>query len=239
MDYESCRDFLKRLGYVILICIAFHFKFDNLAFMIAFILVVIVLFYFSYYKAKQKKADQEMDRIMNAPSKTVSVEVLPLNNNNMEENHNISTRDLCVEVLRKLNCDVQFDEEDDSIMFFTYQGERFRIDTWKDCLMIGIWDTWWGTVDLDDLDDVSRIRKAINIVNINSFLTMVYSIDQEHQQFAVHTKRECLLIPQIPNVENYLAAMLAGFFDVQRSFKEELHKLRREDESLKSKENKG
>lgn len=239
MDYESCRDFLKRLGYVILICIAFHFKFDNLAFMIAFVLVVIVLFYFSYYKAKQKKADQEMDRIMNAPSKTVSVEVLPLNNNNMEEKQNISTRDLCVEVLRKLNCDVQFDEEDDSIMFFTYQGERFRIDTWKDCLMIGIWDTWWGTVDLDDLDDVSRIRKAINIVNINSFLTMVYSIDQEHQQFAVHTKRQCLLIPQIPNVENYLAAMLAGFFDVQRSFKEELHKLRREDKSLESNENKG
>lgn len=238
MDYESCRDFLKRLGYVILICIAFHFKFNNFAFMIAFILVVIVLFYFSYYKAKQKKADQEMDRIMNVPSKTVSAEVLPLNNDNMEENQNVSTRGLCVEVLRKLNCDVQFDEEDDSIMFFTYQGERFRIDTWKDCLMIRIWDTWWGTIDLDDLDDVSRIRKAINIVNINSFLTMVYSIDQEHQQFAVHTKRQCLLIPQIPNVENYLAAMLAGFFDVQRSFKEELDKLRRE-ESLNSKETKG
>ena len=180
-----------------------------------------------------------MDSIANAPNKSVNVGALPLNDKNMEENHNISTRDLCVEVLRKLNCDVQFDEEDDSIMFFTYQGERFRIDTWKDCLMIGIWDTWWGTVDLDDLDDVSRIRKAINIVNINSFLTMVYSIDQEHQQFAVHTKRQCLVIPQIPNVENYLAAMLAGFFDVQRSFKEELHKLRREDKSLESNENKG
>ena len=118
-------------------------------------------------------------------------------------------------------------------MYFTYQGEHFHIDTWKDCLMIGIWDTWWGTVDLDDLDDVSRIRKAINIVNINSFLTMVYSIDLEHQQFVVHTKRQCLLIPQIPKVEHYLAAMLAGFFDVQRSFKEELDKLRKEDELVK------
>ena len=29
MDYESCCDFLKRLGYVMLICIAFHFKLDN------------------------------------------------------------------------------------------------------------------------------------------------------------------------------------------------------------------
>ena len=237
MDYESCRDFLKRLGFVILICIAFHFKFDSFAFMMAFILVVIILFCVSYYKAKQKKADLEMDCIMNAPSKTVSAEVLPLNNNNMEENKNISTYDLCVEVLRKLNCEVQFDKENEYTMYFTYQGEHFQINTWKDCLMIGIWDTWWGIVDLDDLDDVSRIRKAINIVNVNSFLTMVYSIDQENHQFAVHTKRQCLLIPQIPNVEHYLASMLAGFFDVQRSFKEELDKLRREDESLKCNEN--
>lgn len=230
MDYESCRGFLKKLGYVILICVAFHFKFDNIAFMMAFVFVVIALFCFSYYKAKQQKADQEMDRIMNAPSETVSAEVLPLNNNNMEEKQNISTRDLCVEILRKLNCEVQFDEENGYTMYFTYQGENFRIDTWKDCLMVGIWDTWWGTVDLDDLDDVSRIRKAINTVNINSFLTLVYSIDQEHQQFAVHTKRQCLLISQIPNAERYMAAMLAGFFDVQRNFKEELDKIRREDE---------
>ena len=204
------------------------------------ILIAIVLFcYFLNYKNKKYREEKEMDSIANAPNMSVGTEVLPSNQNNMEKEQNISTRDLCVEVLRKLNCEVQFDEENEYSMYFTYQGEHFHIDTWKDCLMIGIWDTWWGTVDLDDLDDVSRIRKAINIVNINSFLTMVYSIDQEHQQFVVHTKRQCLLIPQIPNLENYFAAMLAGFFDVQRSFKEELDKLRREDESLKSKENKG
>lgn len=195
------------------------------------ILIAIILFcYFLHYKNKKNQEEQEMDRIASAPNISVSTEVLPLNNNNMEENQNISTRDLCVEILRKLNCEVQFDEENEYTMYFTYQGENFRIDTWKDCLMVGIWDTWWGTVDLDDLDDVSRIRKAINTVNINSCLTLVYSIDQEHQQFAVHTKRQCLLIPQIPNAERYMAAMLAGFFDVQRNFKEELDKIRREDE---------
>lgn len=201
------------------------------------ILIAVVLFcYFLYNKDKKNKEEQEMDRIAKVPNMSVNAEVLPLNNNKMEEKQNISTRDLCVEILRKLNCEVQFDEENEYTMFFTYQGENFRIDTWKDCLMIGIWDTWWGTVDLDDLDDVSRIRKAINTVNINSFLTMVYSIDQEGQHFAVHTKRQCLLVSQIPNIENYLAAMLAGFFDVQRSFKEELDKLRREDEVTTNKE---
>ena len=233
MDYESCCDFLKRLGYVMLICIAFHFKLDNFAFMIEFILIEIALFCFSYYKAKQQKADQEMDRIMNAPSGPVSAEVLPLNNNNMEENQNLSTRDLCAEVLRKLNCDVQFDEENEYNMYFTYQGENFSVDTWENGLMITIWDTWWGTVDLDDLDDVSRVRKAINNINVRQNLTLVYSIDEKGQKFAVHTKRQCLLIPQIPQIENYMAAMLTGFFDVQRSFKEEYDRLRLEEANAK------
>lgn len=231
MDYESCRDFLKRLGYVMLICIAFHFKLDNFAFMIAFILIVIALLCFSYYKAKQQKADQEMDRIMNAPSGTVSAEVLPLNNNYMEENHKLSTRDLCAEVLRKLNCDVQFDDENEYNMHFSYQGENFSVETWEDGLMITIWDTWWGTVDLDNLDDVSRVRKAINTINVRQGFTLMYSIDEKSQKFAVHTKRQCLLIPQIPQIENYMVAMLTGFFDAQRSFKEEYDRLRLEEEA--------
>ena len=194
------------------------------------ILITIVLFcYFLNYKNKKDRAEKEMDSIANAPIMSVNAEVLPLNNNNMEENQNLSTRDLCAEVLRKLNCDVQFDEENEYNMYFTYQGEIFCVDTWENGLMITIWDTWWGTVDLDDLDDVSRVRKAINNINVRQNLTLMYSIDEKGQKFAVHTKRQCLLIPQIPQIENYMAAMLTGFFDVQRSFKEEYDRLRLEE----------
>lgn len=198
------------------------------------ITITIILMYYFYNKSRQDKMNEEMDRIVNSPSSIVRTGITSESQNNMDEIQNISTRDLCVNVLRKLNCDVQFDEEDSYRMSFTYQGETFQIDTWKDGLMILIWDTWWGSVDLDDLDDVSRIRKAINTININSSLTLVYSIDQENQRFAIHTKRQCLFIPQIPNIENYLSAMLSGFFEVQRSFKEELDKLRKEDEVTKN-----
>lgn len=195
-------------------------------------LVAVVLFcYFLYYKKKNYREEQEMDRIANAPNMSVGSEVLPLNNNNMEENQNLSTRDLCAEVLRKLNCDVQFDEENEYNMYFTYQGENFSVETWEDGLMITIWDTWWGTVDLDDLDDVSRVRKAINNINVRQNLTLMYSIDEKGQKFAVHTKRQCLLIPQIPQIENYMVAMLTGFFDAQRSFKEEYDRLRLEEKA--------
>lgn len=196
------------------------------------ILITIVLFcYFLNYKNKKDRAEKEMDSIANAPNMPVSAEVLPLNKNDMEENQNISTRDLCAEVLRKLNCDVQFDEENEYNMYFTYQGENFSVDTWENGLMITIWDTWWGTIDLDDLDDVSRVRKAINNINVRQNLTLMYSIDEKGQKFAVHTKRQCLLIPQIPQIENYMAAMLTGFFDVQRSFKEEYDRLRLEEKA--------
>ena len=198
------------------------------------ITITIILMYYFYNKSRQDKMNEEMDRIVNSPSNIVRTGITSESQTNMDEIENISTRDLCVNVLRKLNCDVQFDEEDSYRMSFTYQGEPFQIDTWKDGLMILIWDTWWGSVDLDDLDDVSRIRKAINTININSSLTLVYSIDQENQRFAIHTKRQCLFIPQIPNIENYLSAMLSGFFEVQRSFKEELDKLRKEDEVTKN-----
>lgn len=198
------------------------------------ILITIVLFcYFLNYKNKKNRAEKEMDSIANAPIMSVSAEVLPLNKNDMEENQNISTRDLCVEVLRKLNCDVQFDEENEYNMYFTYQGENFSVDTWENGLMITIWDTWWGTVDLDDLDDVSCVRKAINNINVRQNLTLMYSIDEKGQKFAVHTKRQCLLIPQIPQIENYMAAMLTDFFDVQRSFKEEYDRLRLEEANAK------
>lgn len=198
------------------------------------ILITIVLFcYFLNYKNKKDRAEKEMDSIANAPIMSVNAEVLPLNNNNMEENQNLSTRDLCAEVLRKLNCDVQFDEENEYNMYFTYQGENFSVDTWENGLMITIWDIWWGTVDLDDLDDVSRVRKAINNINVRQNLTLMYSIDEKGQKFAVHTKRQCLLIPQIPQIENYMAAMLTDFFDVQRSFKEEYDRLRLEEANAK------
>lgn len=196
------------------------------------ILITIVLFcYFLNYKNKKDRAEKEMDSIANAPNMSVSAEVLPLNKNDMEENQNISTRDLCAEVLRKLNCDVQFDDENEYNMHFSYQGENFSVETWEDGLMITIWDTWWGTVDLDDLDEVSRVRKAINTINVRQNLTLMYSIDEKSQKFAVHTKRQCLLIPQIPQIENYMVAMLTGFFDVQRSFKEEYDRLRLEEKA--------
>lgn len=49
------------------------------------------------YYIRQKRAEKEMDEIVNSIS--------PSNNGNK----NIGTRDLCLELLRQLNCEVRID----------------------------------------------------------------------------------------------------------------------------------
>lgn len=139
-----------------------------------------------------------------------------------------STKDLLVAVLQKLNCKVEFDEENADKMFFTYQGENFCAVASNDCLMATLYDFSWGGVELDDLDEVSMLRKAINEVNMYSPVTLVYSIDKDADKMIAHTKRQILMVPQIPDLEKYLIAMLSSFFEVQRNLARELDNLRKE-----------
>lgn len=139
-----------------------------------------------------------------------------------------ATKDLLVAVLQKLNCKVEFDEENADKMFFTYQGENFCAVASNDCLMATLYDFSWGGVELDDLDEVSMLRKAINEVNMYSPVTLVYSIDKDADKMIAHTKRQILMVPQIPDLEKYLVAMLSSFFEVQRNLARELDNLRKE-----------
>ena len=146
-----------------------------------------------------------------------------------ETNHDYSglkPRDLIIAILKNLNCKIEFDDEDPERIYFTYQGETFCTNADNECLMVTIYDFSWGSVDIDDIDEVSNLRKAINTTNLYSGLCAMYTMDIEHHRMIVHTKRQILLTPEIPNIENYLMAMLSGFFDTQRTLSKELDKLR-------------
>lgn len=84
--------------------------------------------------------------------------------------------DLCLEFLHKYNCDVSFDEEDDSIIDFNFQGGFFRIEVWNDNVVNILYPDIYR-VTLDDYDEISRVRKAINEFNSYQFGTMFYTIN--------------------------------------------------------------
>ncbi len=139
----------------------------------------------------------------------------------------MKTHDLCKALLHELNCKVTVAEDDDDRMEFTFQGETFCLIASDDCLLVSIYDFSWGSVQLDDIDEVSRLRKAINSVNFNfGGLAIVYSIDTESNRMVVHTKRQILVTPEIPNIIDYITAMLTGFFEIKRALTHELDVLR-------------
>lgn len=184
-----------------------------------------VCFYY-YYKVLGKEKQQQVS----SPNSTNSNN--PNNKNastSQQSNTEFDTKQFCLDILKRLNCEVHIDETAPDHLRFMFQGEPFHIEVTKGYLMICIWNTWWSTFDINDLDEVARVRKAINIMNTNGNLTLLYSIEEEGQKLAVHTKRTCLLIPEIPNSDQYLFAMLSGFFDIQRHFKEVLDNLAKEE----------
>lgn len=137
-------------------------------------------------------------------------------------------RELCKAILHDLNCKTEEDEEEGSDrLAFKFQGETFCIIVSDDCLLATIYDFSWGSVELDDIDEVSRVRKIINEINFQyGGHTLFYTMDTDNNRMVVHTKRQILLTPEIPNLDNYMTAMLSGFFEVQRAMAHELDKER-------------
>ena len=132
------------------------------------------------------------------------------------------TKDLCIELLKQLNCEVFVSEEEENRLDFKYQGEHFIIDATNESFFNNIWDPGWYVVPLDDLEQMSNVRKAVNTINNYSGTTIVYYIEEEGQKFILHSKRQCILPKDLPHVKEYLRALLDDFFAVQKWLSKEI-----------------
>ena len=146
----------------------------------------------------------------------------------MNDFSNLETKDLCLEILKRVNCQVIFDDDDPDRLLFTFQGEHFVINASNGYRMIVIWDMFWYSVDVENLEEVSLLRKAINNVNLNGPRTLVYTITEDKKMW-VHTKFDTILDPGITDVQNYLPCILGLFFDTKRSLMSEIDRLRNEE----------
>lgn len=184
------------------------------------IALTIVISYILYrYKRKKKEKQLALYHISNSKGYGKL----------QEEPVTLGAKTLCIQTLRELNCEVEFDEEQEDRIYFNYQGENFFIEATNTCSTFDIWDTGWYEVSLDDIDLLSMVRKAINLVNIYSENTLVYTIDEEDNSLMVHTKRSCFMDKQMPDNKIYMKAMLKTFFLAQRRLFRMLDDIRKEE----------
>ena len=152
-------------------------------------------------------------------------------NMNKEINKHVKmgTRDLFLETLTKIGCQYEI-EEDENVeegdIRFGYQGEYFVVRASNKTHYIQIYDTHWGHVELYDIDEFARLKKAINESNIRNSVTTIYTIDEAGSNVDVHCKSVILFVPEIPNIADYLRLELSEYFRVHETINIEMAKQR-------------
>ena len=140
----------------------------------------------------------------------------------------IGTRDLFLDTLSKIGCQYELGEteEDCDKIYFAYQGENFTASANNEGWYVHIWDTYWGHVELYDIDELARLKKAINLSNLNCATMTVYTVDEAGSNVDVHCKSVIPFIPQIPEIDKYLRGELNDFFRAHQCVGNEMAKQR-------------
>mgnify|MGYP006873031304 CR=1 FL=1 len=176
---------------------------------IAAIIIGIVNLY-RYYK--QNQAEEATDEV------TTSEQASSANNQ-------CATRNLVFSTLKKMGC--EYYEEDELRIRFTFQGETFIIDSSNDCLFINVYDPWWFELPMSgDIEDFARMQKAVNLANCKGSCTVLYTYNEEEGLIGVHSRKNIIFVPQITELDKYLASILDGFFKIQRLVMSEMDKIK-------------
>ena len=139
----------------------------------------------------------------------------------MEET--ISTRQLALNIIENIGSSPQYTEE--GRIQFEYQGVIFLMEAANDCLFVNLIWPWCHSFSKFDIDEFARVRQVVNEVNLRESVSVVYTIT-DSDDVALHIKKHFLLVPQIPEVEEYLKLILNCFFRVARTLNLEIEKYR-------------
>lgn len=189
--------------------------------LVAFGLISVLVFFVNLYMDLRERALISEKALERADDENVGNKY-NMENNSMEEK--IGTRDLFLETLTRIGCQYEFGEGDD--ITFGYQGEHFIVRANNNNHFIHIYDTYWGHVELYNVEDLSRLKKAINESNLNNGVTAVYTVDEAGGTVDVHSKTDILFTQEIPAIDDYLRMELNEFFRVHETINIEMAKQR-------------
>ena len=140
----------------------------------------------------------------------------------------LTKRQLLEKELKDIGCYINMDTDNDDQMNRTYQGEHFIIGCSADSPYLFIYDIAWYSADIDDVDNFSLVRQAVNACNFNNTSTLLYTIDEEKKCVNVHTRQWALFGSFIPNIGDYLRARLEDSFAQHHNFFNKMEELRRQ-----------
>lgn len=169
--------------------------------------------------------DKEMDSIMAKSSQPIDLSnatdmtdneggpILPIRKTNAAATTSFSRRGTLIETLRNMGCQP---EQDEDYVYINYHDDNFVIATSEDSYFIQIFNTNWCYVSLDDIDSVTRVRTAINKLNVDNSFNIVYTLDEQKWLMNVHTRYTTVWTPGITRREEYLNLLFCGMINAHQ-----------------------
>lgn len=137
------------------------------------------------------------------------------------------TRGLVLDSLEQMRVNYEIVEESTFIIFH-YQGETYHISAENRSTFITIGVLGLMSVDVDDLDEVNRMRKAINDANNESSVTFFFMVNKELGTITAHCKKVIPFMKEITELDDYLKTVLHEMSREREFFDRKMTKLRNE-----------
>jgi|GEM_PF-3197868 len=173
----------------------------------------------AYIKTTARLINQKDNPLTSSDMNTTEQSRENLSEKETQQNgeRNYHTRDILLRTLRDMNCHLEF-PDDAEFITVTYQSEHYAVYASNSSTFIRIVDPYWFSHELDDVDGVSTVRRAINKINAYAPTPLYYDIDNEHGVINVCSQAYIVFHESMPHLQNYLECYFHWFFQTQREF---------------------
>ena len=128
----------------------------------------------------------------------------------MEE---IGTRQLLLQTLREMNCNVE--ELDNGEILFYFEGGQFMVRAHDDSNYATLFYLFFDDVELYDTERVEKLKRVVNRTNSRLTAQTFYAVDRERGLINVHCSSTFYFRPEIKDKHTYLYAELRDIFNTQ------------------------
>ena len=178
--------------------------------------VIIVCALFSYWKRLGEREEECVPPVEgnysalagadNTSEKSDDVETEDVN----VDLQQLNTKELVIDTLKKIGCKPE--EDDDGRLHIDYQEWHFMILCGDTYFWISVDFPFWYEFSTYDIDQFSRMQKAVNEANSRGLCNVYYAVNKETETVYLHSTIFLLFVPQIPRLDDYLRAAFIDLF---------------------------
>ena len=140
---------------------------------------------------------------------------------------NYHTKDLFINTLVKLGGQylIRSEVSTEYDIKFKYSECKFMANATNESYDVDIWFPNWYSIDLDDDETCDYIKNLVNDLNYVCKSKFFYTTHKDDNLLRLHSSISFQLLPNIPNIEEYVSGKLNQIISDQQWFIEKMESL--------------